>query len=225
MMGANITMPYKTDVIQYLDELSPDAEIMGAVNLIRKDGEKLIGENTDGKGFMRSLIEDADVNAKGKKVVLLGAGGAARAIAVELALSGASSIIIVNRTESRAKALASLLIEKTNIRAKSDKWDTSYIIPEDTNILINATSIGFSPDINSRPDIEYASISRGMIVCDVVMNPPRTLFLQEAEIRGATVIDGLGMIAYQGAIGFKMWIGIGAPVQVMKDALKHEFNI
>jgi shikimate dehydrogenase len=224
MRGINLTIPHKVKVLKYLDEVAPDAALIGAVNTVRREGNKLIGENTDGKGFLQSLKQDAGTIPEGKLIVILGAGGAARAISVELALAGAGHITIVNRNISRGQELVRLLNEKTKTIAKFVEWDTDYNVPPETDILVNATSIGLFPDTDIMPNIDYDSITDSMIVCDVIPNPPRTAFLQEAEAHGATTLDGLGMLVYQGAIGFKMWTGLEAPVDVMYQALKKEFE-
>ncbi len=224
MRGINLTIPHKVKVLQYLDEVASDAALMGAVNTVRREGDKLIGENTDGKGFLRSLREDAGVDPAGKQVVILGAGGAARAISVEVALAGAKQVTIVNRSVDRGQALASLLAEKTPAQAEFVEWQGAYAVPVGTDIVVNATSIGLFPDVEARPDIQYDTLTAGMIVCDVIPNPPRTPFLKEAESRGATTLDGLGMLVYQGAIAFTMWTGVEAPVEVMHDALKEVFG-
>jgi shikimate dehydrogenase len=224
--GINLTIPHKVQVLTYLDGVSSDAGLMGAVNTVRREGGKLLGENTDGKGFLRALSEDASLDPEGKRVVLLGAGGAARAISVELALAGANTIIIVNRSEKRGKELASLLRKKTSVGVSFVQWDRSFSIPDDTDILVNATSIGLFPNVDEKPDIVYDSIPHAATVCDVIPNPPRTRFLREAEERGLKkTIDGLGMLVYQAAIAFKMWTGKDAPVQEMKRAIRGEFGL
>lgn len=169
---------------------------MGAVNTVRRDGDRLIGENTDGKGFLRSLREDAQTDPAGKRVVVLGAGGAARAITVELALAEAAFVA----------------------------WNGAYAIPADTEVLVNATSIGLFPNVHDRPEIVYDTITAEMIVCDVIPNPPQTPFLAAARERGAQTLDGLGMLVYQGAIGFTMWTGREVPVAVMHRALQQAFQ-
>jgi shikimate dehydrogenase len=225
MQGINLTIPHKVEVLQYLDEVAADARLMGAVNTVRREGKKLIGENTDGKGFLRSLREDAGVDPAGKRVVVLGAGGAARAITVELALAGAAQITVVNRTAGRGQELVKLLNGKTPTHADFVLWDSTFAIPAVTDILVNSTSIGLFPDVTARPDVDYDSITAAMTVCDVIPNPPQTPFLQAAKARGATTLDGLGMLVYQGAIGFKMWTGLDAPVEVMRRALAEVFGI
>jgi len=224
MRGINLTIPHKVAVLEYLDEVAPDASLMGAVNTVRVEKGRLIGENTDGKGFLMSLRTDAGTDPWEKNVVVLGAGGAARAISVELALAGASRLDIVNRTPGGGHELVKLLNEKTPAIAVYHSWRTTFNVPRGTDILVNATSIGLYPDIDARPNINYDSLSPQMIVCDVIPNPPRTPFLREAERRGTTVLDGLGMLVYQGAIGFKMWTGHDAPLEVMHHALAEAFR-
>jgi len=224
MKGINLTIPHKVAVLEHLDEVRPDAALMGAVNTVVRVGDKLVGENTDGKGFMRSLTQDSKVNPKGKKVLVLGAGGAARSITVELALAGAQQITIVNRSPERGRVLAELLNSKTPAKASFIQWRGTCSIPGDTDILVNATSIGLFPNVHEKPDIDYNSISSKMIVCDVI-HTPMTPFLKAAQNRGAKIVDGLGMLVYQGAIGFKLWTGLDAPVKAMHQALSKAFNL
>ncbi len=224
MQGINLTIPHKVEVLKYLDEVAADARLMGAVNTVRREGDKLVGENTDGKGFLRSLREDAKVDPSGKQVVVLGAGGAARAITVELALAGVGGIIVVNRSEARGRELVKLLNHKTPTVAEFVRWDSPFALPTGTNVLVNATSIGLFPDVTAKPDLNYDTIKTDMTVCDVIPNPPDTPFLKEAEARGATTLDGLGMLVYQGAIGFTMWTGLDAPIGVMHQALAEVFG-
>ena len=219
--GVNCTIPHKVEVLKYLDHVAPDAQLIGAVNTIYlKDGETY-GENTDGKGFIVSLRE-AEVEIAGKNVVVLGAGGAARAITVELAMANAAHIMIVNRDEKRGMTLTANLIEKTQVKTDFTLWDHTYRIPSDTDILVQATSIGLFPD-TSCPNIDYDTILPGMTVCDVIPNPPQTEFIRRAGARGARTLDGLGMLVNQGRIGFKLWTGREAPAEVMKAALLKEF--
>jgi shikimate dehydrogenase len=224
MKGINLTIPHKVEVLKYLDEVKPDAALIGAVNTVVRIEDKLVGENTDGKGFMRSLTQDSKVNPNDKKVLMLGAGGAAKAIAVELALAGVQQITILNRSSERGMVLTELLNSKTSVKAAFIKWQDTYSIPRDTDILINATSIGLFPNASEKPDINYDSICSEMVVCDVIPTPI-TPFLKEARDRGAKVVDGLGMLVYQGAIGFKLWTGLDAPVEVMHKALSKAFNL
>lgn len=222
MKGVNLTMPHKVKVLAYLDELSEAAAIIGAVNtVIHRDG-KLYGENTDGKGFVTAL-HNTGISLQEKTVVILGAGGAARAIAVECALNGAKQITVINRNPERGMELAELLNRKTPCRAEFLPWDKGMAIPQGTEILINATSIGFSPNVHDKPDIDYMSVTEQMCVCDVVFNPAETVFLQEAAKRGASTVTGLGMLVQQAALNFTLWTGAEAPVSVMEKALTREF--
>jgi shikimate dehydrogenase len=218
MQGINLTIPHKVAILEYLDGVAEEAQLMGAVNTVRREGERLIGENTDGKGFMRSLRE-AGVEPAGQRVVVLGAGGAARAITVELALAGAVLVTVVNRTPERGQALVELLNERTPAAAVFAPWEGAYALPAGTDLLVNATSIGLFPAVAAKPDLAYEGIRPGMTVCDVIPNPSHTPFLKEAEAQGARTLDGLGMLVYQGAIGFEMWTGREAPVEVMRRAL------
>ena len=223
MKGINLTMPHKVKVLAYLDELSEAASIIGAVNtVIHKDG-RLYGENTDGKGFVTAL-KNAGMSLEGKRVTVLGAGGAARAISVECALNGAEHITIINRNTERGGELAALLNEKTDCRAVFLPWEKEMKIPEDTEILINGTSAGFSPNVNDRPDIDYSSVTEKMCACDVVFNPAETVFLKEAAKRGAKTVTGLGMLVQQAALNFTLWTGEEAPVDVMEEALRREMG-
>lgn len=223
MKGINLTMPHKIKVLPYLDELSPAAKIIGAVNtVIQKDG-KLYGENTDGKGFVTALKNSGET-LEGKKVTILGAGGAARAIAVECALNGAVHINIINRSAEKGEELASLIQSETDSSAQYLTWESSMKIPVDTQILINATSIGFSPNVTDKPDIDYSTITNQMCVCDVIFNPVETIFLKAAAANGAKIVTGLGMLVQQAALNFTLWTGVEAPVDVMEEALKKEFE-
>ena len=224
MRGVNLTMPHKITVLPYLDELSEAASIIGAVNtvVVREDGT-LFGENTDGKGFVEALVH-AGGEISGKRVTILGAGGAARAIAVECALAGAAEIIIINRTFPRAEELAELINEKTKARGTALAWEGKVVVPEGTDILINATSIGLVPYPDEYPDIDYDSVNEHITVSDVVFNPAETVFLTKTGKRGAKTVNGLGMLACQGARNFTLWTGKEAPLDVMEQKLREEFG-
>lgn len=221
--GFNCTIPHKVAVIEHLDGLGKSAEVMGAVNcVVIRDG-KLIGENTDGKGFVKSMQKFTDPN--GKTVVIFGAGGAARAISVELALAGATDITIVNRTVERGQAVVDMLNEKVGANAKLVKWDGDYDIPENTDIVINATSIGLYPDVDARLAINTDTLTENMVVSDVVFNPPQTRLIRDAKAKGCTVITGLVMLVGQGTIGVEYWTGIDPDPKVMEDTLAKIFGV
>ncbi|MDO4634079.1 MAG: shikimate dehydrogenase [Eubacteriales bacterium] len=223
MKGMNLTMPHKITVLPYLDELSEAAGIIGAVNTIVVRDGRLFGENTDGKGFVQAL-KNAGISLEQKKVTILGAGGAARAISVECALAGAASLTIVNRTLSKAEELVSVLKKHTKAEAEAVAWTGAYQVAADTDILINATSIGLMPHPEAIPEVDYDTITDKMVVSDVVFNPAETRFLQAAAARGAKTVSGLGMLACQGALNFTLWTGVEAPLALMEDALRKEFE-
>ncbi|SAK86576.1 shikimate 5-dehydrogenase [Caballeronia hypogeia] len=215
--GFNCSIPHKVAVIQYLDGLGASAEIIGAVNTVVRRADALIGENTDGKGFVKALEEIA--SASNKSIVLFGAGGAARAVAVELALAGAKKITVVNRGKERGEDLANLLIQRTKADANFHCWEETYSLPSDTDIVINATSIGLYPDVSATLDIDLESLSSHMVVADGIPNPPLTQLLRSAESRGCRIADGLGMLVNQGIIAIKYWTGLDADASVMRQAL------
>ncbi|MCB1496844.1 MAG: shikimate dehydrogenase [Bauldia sp.] len=220
--GFNCSLPHKVTVIEHLDGLGESAGIMGAVNCAVRRGDQFIGENTDGKGFLKSLMEKVD--PAGKAVVMFGAGGAARAIGVELALAGASRITVVNRGAARGRTLVDLLNQKTAAEARFVPWEGTYAIPEGTDIVVNATSIGLYPDVEGRLDIDPETLKPGMVVADVIANPPRTLLIRDAEARGCTVVDGLGMLINQGVIGIKYWTDVDVDPTVMRATLTDIFG-
>ena len=223
--GINLTIPHKGEVIRHLDVVTEEARIMGAVNTVIAVDGQLTGTNTDGKGFLRALSEDAKISPAGKNFMILGAGGAARAIAVELALAGAAKISIINRNEERGRKLVELLRSNTKVSAEFLPWSNNLEVPEEVDVLVNATSIGLFPKIDEYPPLNYESIKPGLLVCDVIPNPPQSAFLNKAKARGAVTLDGLGMLVYQGAIAFTLWTGQEAPVLVMKQALAAEFGV
>ena len=214
--GFNCSIPHKVAVIKYLDGLGESASLIGAVNcVVNRDG-KLIGENTDGKGFLKSFLELT--SAKGKTIVLLGAGGAARAIAVELALAGASKFYVVNRSRKRGEELVNLLNEKAESDAEFVEWNKTYTIPQDADAIINSTSMGMV-NTEGKQDLDFDSIRANMLAADVIVNPPQTYFLDEAAKRGATTLQGLGMVVNQAVIGIKYWTGADVDAKDLNDEL------
>jgi shikimate dehydrogenase len=220
--GFNCSIPHKVEVIKYLDGLGESASLIGAVNCaVNRDG-KLIGENTDGKGFLKSFLEITQ--ATGKTIVLLGAGGAARAIAVELALAGAKKFYVVNRSRARGEELTALLNEKTSATAEFVEWNKAYSIPSDAEVVINSTSMGMV-NTEGKQDIDFDSIRAGMLAADVIVNPPQTYFLDEAAKRGATTLQGLGMVVNQAVIGIKYWTGVEVDAKDLNDELLRVLGI
>lgn len=220
--GFNCSLPHKVSVIAHLDGLGQSASVMGAVNcVVLRDG-RLIGENTDGKGFLKSL--QSMIDPQGKSVVLFGAGGAARAIAVELGLAGVRHITIVNRSEQRGAELVNVLREQLQLEAQLVVWSGDYTVPEGTDVVINGTSIGLY-DPEARVAIDLDSLRPGMIAADVVFNPVRTRFLTEAAARGCRPLDGLGMLVNQGIVGIQYWTGIDPQPEVMRQALESVMGV
>jgi len=215
--GGNCTMPYKVSIIEHLDGLGESASLMGAVNCVVRRGDQLIGENTDGKGFLQSLLQVAD--PAGKSVVVLGAGGAARAIAVELALAGVRALTIVNRGEERGQELARLLREEVNVKTNFVRWQGDFTVPDSTDVLVDATSIGML-DADARVPLDVDSLRPEMVVADVIIDPPDTRLIRDARERGATALDGLGMVVNQAVIAFKYWTEVDPDPEVMRSALK-----
>lgn len=221
--GFNCTIPHKVAVIQHLDGLGESAEVMGAVNCVVRRGDQLIGENTDGKGFVTSLRPLVD--PKGKRVVLFGAGGAARAISVEIALAGASHVTVVNRSTARGAELVALLRERVEVEAEFVPWGGDYAVPEGTDIVVNATSIGLYPDVDARLALNTDTLTAAMVVADVIPNPPHTRLVRDARERGCKVIDGLDMLVAQGVIGIRYWTGVDPDPEVMREALEEVFDV
>lgn len=222
MRGINCTIPHKIAVMQYLDEISESAKIIGAVNTVVNDNGHLFGENTDGKGFMMSL-ESNGIDVKGKKAVVLGAGGASRAICVEMGLAGAAEITIVNRSRPLAEELLKILRANTKAKADFVEWKDRYAVPADTDIVINATSVGLYPNVEDIPNIDLDSITPAMFVQDVIPNPTETALIKEMRRRGIRCATGAGMLINQAALNIEMWTGLKPDKDVMYQALEEAF--
>jgi shikimate dehydrogenase len=220
--GFNCSMPHKVAVIEHLDGLGESARIMGAVNTAVRKGDTFIGENTDGKGFLMSLMEVVD--PAGKRVVIFGAGGAARAIAVELALAGAAAITVVNRARERGQGLVDLLNRETGTKAELTIWEGDYKVPAGTDIVVNATSVGLYPDLDARLALDIETLTPDMVVADVIANPPKPRLIRDAEARGCKAITGRGMLVNQGDIFIKHWTGVDVDRAVMHAELARIFD-
>lgn len=219
--GLNVTMPHKKAVINFLDEVDQAAKSIGSVNTIHNRGGKLFGFNTDGVGALRAL-EHNGVKPQGKKVLLLGAGGAARAIAYAL-VQEADELVILNRTPKPATELASLLKKTFNKKVSVDALISSTIQDHlsDADVLINATSVGMKPNAHQTP-VTPQWLRPGLAIMDIVYNPLETKLAKEAKAAGAKVVSGVEMLIYQGAASFEIWTERKAPVEVMrKAALNH----
>lgn len=220
--GVNISLPHKKRTLAFLDKISDKAKLIGAINTVVVDRGKLVGYNTDGMGFAASLQKDARVNLKQKKVVILGAGGAAHSIATELALAKAGKISIFNILLYEAKDLA-IRIKRYVPHSITEFFllKPGAILDEkirEADIIVNATSVGLNPadPLLINPDV----LGKKHLVCDVIYNPSKTKLLAAAQKRKAKTLNGLGMLIHQGAISFELWTGRKAPVKIMKAALE-----
>lgn len=226
LVGVNVTVPHKQAVLPLLDEISDEARLIGAVNTVINDSGCLIGDNTDGKGFLRSLLEQSGCNPAGKTALIIGAGGAARAVAVRLALSGVKRIVLYNRSKERAAELAKLLIEKTGVPVEVALWPEkgakSLLAP--TDLVVQATPVGMTPEQNSVVPLPDSFFRPGQVVFELIYNPEQTILMQRAARTGALVLNGLGMLLYQGVLSFEMWTGEVAPLEVMRESLQTCFN-
>jgi shikimate dehydrogenase len=216
--GLNVTIPHKVAVIQFLDELDSLAEKVGAVNTIVNDDGVLKGYNTDGAGFMQALLEK-EMEPQGKKVVILGAGGASRAISFFLADRGAHLVIINRRLGlDWAKELAGKISQVFTMEVEALELNRENLagVLGKTDILVNTTSVGMTPDIDETP-VTSDLLPPGLIVFDIVYNPIKTRLLREAEAAGAKTISGLDMLVWQGALAFEKWTGVKAPIKLMRE--------
>ena len=224
MRGSNVSMPNKTLVGQYLDELSPAAELCGAVNTIVNDNGHLTGHITDGIGFMQAL-KDNDIDVIGKKMTIVGAGGAATAIEIQAALDGVAEIVIFNRKDEFWDRAVST-VEKINTRTSSHAvlYDLAELdkLKEEMNdsyLFVNATGVGMKP-LEGQTYIPDKSFFRpDLIVTDVVYAPRETAMLKMAKEVGCKTMNGLGMMLFQGAAAFEMWTGKEMPIEHMKEVL------
>ena len=225
MRGINCTIPHKIEVMKYLDEISESARLIGAVNMIVNENGRLFGENTDGKGFMMSLASNG-IDVKGKKVVVFGAGGAARAICVEMGLAGVADITIVNRAQDRplGDALMEIIRNNTKAEVRYIDWDGPFSVPEGTDIVVNATSVGLYPDVDAIPNIDLDSIKPEMFVQDVIPNPTESALIKEMRRRGIPCATGAGMLINQAALNIEMWTGKGPDKEVMYKALEEALS-
>jgi shikimate dehydrogenase len=215
--GLNVTMPHKNEVTKYLDEVDPTVKFLGSVNTILNDDGKLLGFNTDGVGALKALKENG-VNPNGKKLLLLGAGGAAKAVAFSLAKE-VDELCILNRAPQKAKELAEVLSRAFGKKVVGDSLSPSLIQKnlQDAQILINATSVGMHPNIGQSLVVPQW-LKPDLCVMDIVYNPVETKLVKDAKALGAHVISGVEMLLYQGTASFEIWTGVSAPIEVMRRA-------
>ena len=216
--GVNVTIPHKSAVIEFLDELDPIAKQIGAVNTIVHRNKKLYGYNTDGPGFLLSLRKDAHFDPMGKKAVVLGAGGAAAAVAMSLAGAGARRVVVANRDKRRAEVLCKRIqkfFDRECLPVGMDEVRALYWLIRESDILVNATSIGLNPkdSLNLNPN----SFHPKLLVFDVVSQ--ETALVKLARKKGLKALDGVGMLVSQGARSFELFTGKRAPFRVMRSAV------
>jgi shikimate dehydrogenase len=219
MVGANVTIPYKEEVMKYLDEITPEAELIGAVNTIHNQEGKLIGYNTDGQGFLTSLLVDGRVELEGQRVLLIGAGGAGKAIAVKLAERGVERLIITDKIVEKAEALVERLQQNipdcpVYVISPEDKEFATAVL--EGTLLINATPIGMKEGDPCVIAPDY--LHKGLFVYDVIYNR-ETPLIQKAKKKGLKTLDGMGMLIHQGAMAFEIWTGQKAPIEVMRNRI------
>ena len=226
VMGANVTVPHKETVVALLDVLDKDARLIGAVNTIENRDGVLIGYNTDALGFVMALKEKASFDPLGKTALVLGAGGAARAVVVALAGAGVKSLVIANRTLGRANVLADDVRHLIrSVEAVDLHTDSMYSIAKNSQIIVNCTTVGMSGSIGQNDTlIEANLIPSNALVCDLVYNPLETPILRDAKKAGAQVLGGLPMLVYQGGASFKIWTGREAPIKIMFEAAEKAFE-
>lgn len=218
VQGFNVTIPYKIKIMDYLDEVSNEARLMGAVNTVKNENGKLIGYNTDGLGFLKSL-EDKNIDIKNKNVLVLGAGGAANAICTTLALAGVNTIYINNRDIDKGKKLAKKTkMQFSNIDINYGDLSLKNIIKEKIHMVINCTSVGMYPNIDQTP-ILLNGFSKDLIVYDIIYKPKKTKLLKFAEDKGYTTIGGLSMLINQGLCSQEIWL------QNNNDIIYEKFDI
>lgn len=218
--GVNVTIPHKEAVLPYMDSLTPEAKTLGAVNTVVFDGETVTGANTDGPGFIRAMRESLRINPRGRRFVVIGAGGAGRGVAIQLALEGASRVILLNRTPRRASELAcevKQLVPACHVPAMDLSPPALAYGLGAADIVINATPLGMG---DRRLPFPAKFLERRHIVCDLVYRPAVTPLLAMARKKGCRTMNGMGMLLHQGALAFELWTGRKAPLIVMRRALE-----
>lgn len=222
LIGLNVTIPHKSAVIEHLDEIDDAVEALGVANtIVRRDDDSLLGHNTDGRGFLRS-IEERGHTVDGRAVTLIGAGGSARSVAWACAREGATSVSIVNRTVERAEDVADLVRSTTGL-ARVDAIALESAEARDAvsgaDVIVDCTSVGMYPRHEVEPVVPAGWLHEGQVVADLTYNPIETVLLKAARTAGAETVDGAGMLVHQGAISLQYWSGLQPPVETMRRAL------
>jgi shikimate dehydrogenase len=225
--GFNVTIPYKKEVMKYIDDNTKEALLMGAVNTVKNIDGRFYGYNTDAEGFSRSFKEETGTGFKGKRIVMLGAGGASRAIAVKLAIEGAVCISILNRTLSRAQEIVDIISNnyETSIQCLENGDSKQAELFKNADIIINTTSVGMFPGTENCPIDKSIVFEKNQIVYDLIYNPVKSKLLKRAEKSGCKAINGMGMLFYQGIYAYEIWTGIKLSDEFKKDIYKSFKNI
>lgn len=218
MAGFNVTIPHKLNIMSFLDEIDSDARALGAVNTVVNKEGRLIGYNTDGIGYVRSLKDEAIAHIEQKKIVVIGAGGASRGIVYALLKERPSHIIVANRTKEKADQLVNSLPNQEATCLQAIALAEVNAALSDADIIINTTSIGMYPEIDSMP-IDLLAVKKGTVVSDLIYNPLETKLIREAKLKGCIGHGGLGMFINQGAYAFEYWTGQPAPTEEMRAAV------
>ena len=216
-MGLSVTMPHKHAVMQACDELTPTAQRLGAVNCVFWRGDKIVGDSTDGQGFVRGLQADLGTTLDGSRCVLVGAGGAAGAVAESLGLAGASDVAVINRTEQKAQAVAALAGSAGRVGSVDDL--------RQADVVINATPLGMgSTDLVDQVPFDVAILGDDAVVSDLIYHPAETRLLAQARSRGLRAQNGLPMLVHQAVVAFEHWTGVAAPVSAMSAAVANSLS-
>lgn len=219
--GGNITMPHKMTVMEHLDEISEEAKLIGSVNTFKIEEGKVTGYNTDGHGFVKSL-QERNVDFKGKKIVLVGGGGAAKAVAIQLALEGAKELVLFNRTLSSVEVIADNINKNIpDSSARALKINEKELAEEikDACVLVNCTSLGMRESIDTSIISSSKILPKDLFVADIIYDPHETKFLKQAKEAGCEYMNGLMMMVWQGAVAFEIWTGTQMPVELIKEQI------
>jgi shikimate dehydrogenase len=214
--GVGITVPYKVEVIPLLDEIDDDVKAIGAANYLTIENGRLIGHNNDGKGVAKAIQKQRSL--KGEHVVMLGAGGAGRAMAVEIAWAGAAQLTLVTRREAQGREVAERITAVSGVPTQWQAWSAPVQVPAGTTLLMNATHLGCAPDLEPVP-IDWSSVEPGCLAVDVITNPRMTPFLQKARERGCDVVDGVEMLVQLAMQLFTLWTGMVPEEEVFQRAV------
>jgi shikimate dehydrogenase len=214
--GINVTIPYKQEIMELTDDNTRDSVIVGAVNTLKNSSGRLYGYNTDGEGFSRSFKEETGCEFQGKKILILGAGGASRSISLKAAQEKAELIYIYNRTIEKAEKITEIINNYTSSKGEVCNKEQKGRIFEQCDIIINTTSLGMYPETRNSPLTEDMVFRKSQVAYDVIYNPSETVFLKTAREKGCKAVNGFGMLLYQAVYAYEIWNGIKVPADVVK---------